>query len=482
MPSKRDWHFGLFLLNVYKTTDVLEETVMGRFVLMLSAAAAAIVPGVALADWHKGYVVGVYESPGWMNGEKDTNCPEGSQPDPKWAELLKTPWRSEEDVLKMTANGGIGFGTPLSNRGPKPNQNIHRDPTLVPPENAVIWPIVGNTGYGFDLDGDTSTGFVSPDGKEKGLDSNAHRAVGCNLYFRRGGSPYDLGEMRGGAYTIVFQLSGTGDDPRNDPNVRVGIYLSKEQIAKDANGELARDYSYRIDPDKRFMTVYDAVSKDGVVKPKAPLPVLKIREFSTRQNFPQDLVLEKPQIDMTMRQDGTLYTRIGGYRDWRYLYAGYGASTNPGEVSSKVQTPALWYQWMKYADWKPAGQQGPNTHISSFYHMNAWPAFLITPDSNELVKRAEWFEGTSKVAQESAQSLATRMRSGVGGDPSFRLEGGAAAWPNAYDPSKPQPPAETNGWAAMIQNPTGGLPVFYGQAKATSAAQAATPPGPQAAR
>ena len=209
---------------------------------LAGAIALAALPASAFAAWSQGYVVDYYLAPGWADGAKDANCPEGDLPRADWAKLLHTPWRSEEDVLKMTANGGIGFGTPLSNRGPKPGQNVHRDPTLVRDPQVPF--VTGNIGYGFDLDNNPSTGFVSPDGKSRGLDNQTYRAVGCHDFFRGGGRHstkqreaelYDLNGMRGGDYTIIIHLSGEGSDPRNDANVRVGFYLSKEQIAKDAN-------------------------------------------------------------------------------------------------------------------------------------------------------------------------------------------------------------------------------------------------------
>jgi len=460
-------------------------------------AAAACLPAVASAAWFQGYVVDYYVQPGWSNGLKDTNCPDGDLPQSNWAEVLKTPWRSEEDVLKLTANGGVGFGTPLGNRGPLPGQNVYKDPTLVA-DPKMPW-VVGNTGYGLDLDNNPNTGFTSPDGKEKGLDNQAYRSTGCHLYFRGGGrysekprglEQYDTGEMRSGAYTVVILLSGEGDDRRNDPNMRVGFYLSKDAIAKDANGGVAKDYSYRIDPDARFMTVFDAKSSNGVVTPRAPLAQFKIRDFQTKQNFNQDVTFEKPQVRIIMKPDGAITADLGGYRDWRYMYMGYGAGSNAAEVSRSLLTTTLWHSWQNAADWKPPGVEGPNTHISVFYTMDAVPAFVITPEGGEVVRKAEVFTGKSKVAEESPQSLATRMRSGVGGDASFRLEGGAAVWPLPPSAAKPMPPGDPLGWAKLIQNQAGGLAVLAGKAPLDpTQAQATTPatgfvatnaPGPQA--
>lgn len=462
---------------------------MRTVVAVVASLAAMLSPAAANAAWFKGFVVDYYTMPGWWGGATDVNCPNGDLPPPDYAALLKTPWRSEEEVHKMTSNGALGFETPLHNRGPKPGQNVHRDPTLVPDPMMPI--VVGHTGYGFDLDGDPSTGFVSPDGKARGLDNQAYRAVGCHEAFRgggrhsgrvRGGEAYDTGEMRGGAYTILILLSGEGADPANDPKMRVGFYLSKEQIAKDASGEVARDYSYRIDPDPRFTTVFDAVSVGGVVRPAGALERMHIRHVGTRANFPPDLTLERPQVRLTMNAKGLLQAEIGGYRDWRYMYMGFGSGGSPNEIAGRLDTPALWYNWKKLADWKAPGTTGPNTHISSFYTMDAVPAFIITPDTNAVVKRAEIFSGASQVAMETLESLAGRMR-GAGADPSFRLEGGAAAWPNALDPNAPTAPRrDPVGWAKVLANPAGGMAVIEGKVPLEPAtALGAARPGPQAA-
>jgi len=454
-----------------------------RDLTLAALLAATAIPAAANAAWSQGYVVDYYLAPGWANGDKDTNCPDGDSPLANWIELLKTPWRSEEDVRKMSANGGLGFSTPLANRGPRPGMNVHRDPTLVPDPQMPF--VVGNTGYGFDLDNNPATGFTSPDGKEKGLDNQVYRAVGCHRAYRGGGRHsgrvrpaelYDTGEMRSGAYTVLILLSGEGADPRNDPNMRAGFYLSKEQIAKDAEGGVAKDFSYRIDPDARFMTVFDARSSNGVVTPRVALQQMKVREFNSRQQFPQDLTLEKPQVRLTMNRNGGLFAEIGGYRDWRYMYMGVAAGGNPAEIASNLPFPAVWYNWQKAADWKFPGTEGPNTHISSFYTMDAQPAFVITPDTNEVVRRAEVFTGKSKAADETPQSLATRTRSGTGGDPGFRLEGGAAVWPLPASEARPLPPADPVGWSKVILNPAGGLAVLAGKAPLDPTQAEATTP------
>ncbi len=449
------------------------------FLVVGSFLAAA--PALA-QSWSKGFVVDWYHTPGWQDGEKDANCPTGSSQTPDWSKVLAQPWRSKEQLESMTGPGKFGYGLPLGNRGPEPGQNVYRDPTIVPDPDYVL-SISGNTGYGFDLDGDKKTGFVSPDGRESGLDNNVYRAFGCHEALYRGGGrdtgheraaeTYDVTEMRGGVYTVIIHLSGEGADPRNDKNARVGIYLSREKIVLDANGEVSPNYSYRVDPDPRFMTVFDAVSSNGVFKPKRPLDVIRIRDYQSRAKYAPDVTYEKPQIDLTLDDEGRLHTRLGGYQDWRYMYESIGAGGATNEVSTGSLLPKYWYNLERFADWKPPGVDGPNTHISSFVIMDAVPAYLYPPEGEKVMTRAEWFKGESYAAREPMENFLGRMRN-IGGDPNFRLEGGAATWPH-----KPEPGVSVAfdglSWAERALDVRGGL-ATRGVVAPMKAASTQTPP------
>lgn len=443
---------------------------------MMLGLAAVCGPGHAFAAWSKGFVVDYYAAPGWKAGDKDSNCPNGDAPAPDWVKVMTTSWRTEEVARRLVTNAAVG-GVPLGNRGPRPNQNVYRDPTLV--ADPMTPTVVGNTGYGFDLDGNSQTGFVSPDGKERGLDNQAYRAVGCMNQFRGGSRAepradvdYEMAEMRAGVFTVVIVLSGEGNDPMNDPSVRVGMYLSKDKLGIDSNGAVSADDSYRIDPDPRFTTVFDAKSVGGVITPRAPLERVRLREPGARGGFGQDLVLEKPQARLTLKADGTLFAEIGGYRNWRAMYEGMAAAGAAAEQPAGVLYSALWYNWQKLADWKPAGVAGPNTHISVFYTMDAVPAFVITPDSHQVVTRADLFSGVSQAASRTPEETARIMRL-VGADPGFRLTGGARSWPNPPDPNESLP-NDPLYWAKAIQDPRGS---YY----ATGLASPAEPPPATAA-
>jgi hypothetical protein len=432
-----------------------------RILLALMAMAAMTAPAPAFAAWSKGFVVDYFTQPGWKAAEKDTNCPDGDLPMLDLVSVMRTSWRTEEEAKRLVSGAAIG-AVRLSDRGPRPGMNVHRDPTLVADPMTPM--VVGNTGYGFDLDRNPATGFVSPDGRSRGLDNQHYRALGCLEHYRGGGrnsaeprpnEEYEMAEMRAGAFTVVIMLSGDGNDPMNDANVRVGFYISKEKLVTDARLAVAPDNSYRIDPDPRFTTVFEARSTGGVITPKAELGTFRMREPGARSGYGQDLILEMAQARLTLKADGNLSAELGGYRNWRYMYMGLAAAGNAGEHTSGYQFPTLWYNWQKAADWKPAGVEGPNTHISVFYTLDAVPAFLITPDTHQVVTRAEVFTGVSQAASRPAQDLARVMQS-IGTDTAFRLTGGAASWPRPADPNQPAPPNDQLYWAKAIQDPRGG--------------------------
>ena len=99
--------------------------------------------------------------------------------------------------------------------------------------------------------------------------------------------------------------------------------------------------------------------------------------------------------------------------------------------------------------------------------MDAIPAFVITPDTHQVVTRAEVFTGVSAAASRTPEEAARIMRI-VGADAGFRLTGGARSWPNPPDPNESLP-NDPLYWAKAIQDPRGS---YY----ATGLASPAEPP------
>ncbi len=447
---------------------------------LLSTVAALAAAPEAMAKWHQGYVVeyyalqSVWAVPEGVDSTKDAQCPNGYNI-PDWKKNFKTSWRSDAEVSQVLDRpGGFSFGTPLGNRGPGPGMNVYRDPMLIP--DPGIFEVQTKVGLGLDLDGDKTNGFTSPDGKRTGIDNQVYKAMGCLIEYRgpahkpgqflpADASYYPNDEMRQGVFTMLIMLSGEGDDPRNDPNMKVGFYIAKEQLAKLHNNEIAPDYSYRVDPDPRFMTVVDAKSSNGQITMKAPVDYINIRDAHTRPYFVPELTLYKPQIEMNIRPDGVLSATVAGYRNWKQLYWGWAAGGSTTETARQIDLVGLWYGLERNADGMPEATTGRNTAISAAYQIYAVPAFLVSPETNKVVTEAALLSGTPKEAgpEREPLPLAQRIR-GLGGNPNFYLDGAAAAWPN-----KPLP-----GLTQVANQPA--VPAFM----ETPPTQAENPPQPRA--
>ena len=94
-----------------------------------------------------------------------------------------------------------------------------------------------------------------PDG-EQGIDNNFYKTLGCWKTYRgpprlSSGALQFNDSMRNGAWTTVIVVAGKGNDPMNDKHVDVGFYLSDDKMVKDGNGAIARDYTFRIQPQVR---------------------------------------------------------------------------------------------------------------------------------------------------------------------------------------------------------------------------------------
>lgn len=388
--------------------------------LLASAAGAtlmALAASPAAAAWSRSYVVEWYEPALYFGSDNEstsspgTDCPDGVNPLPDWISLLKAggmdPALADKYADPEFRNSGNSLYAVIPNRGPD-GVNIYRHPDAIPDPGLVT--VSGHIAYGFDLDGDPNTGFDSPDGKTHGVDNAFYKATGCVLIFRgppRKGlfSTYSNDGMHDGVYTMMFVLSGPGDDPMNEPEARMGVYISRDRVVKDANGQVTADYSYRINPDPKFQSLLDVRVHDGVVETTAPQRIT-MRDFWTPGFFPKELVLEKAQLRFAMNPDGSLSGLVGGYRDWREHFRGVSGngSDRSGAIHENLgqfQLPGWWYALKRNADGLPDPVTGENRGISTTYSINAAPAFVVTPDASEQVTVARLFE-TEPQAQAEA--------------------------------------------------------------------------------
>src|SRR5690348_1772415 len=160
--------------------------------LMAAALAAVACPATA-APWVRGFVVDNYE-PAFRYGgrsgteEPGSDCPKGTIPILDYKTVLKTSWRTEAEIDKLTlpvSAGGEGekvIGPAMQHRGFRKDIDTYINPFTAP--DAGMQQVTGRIAEGFNLDGKANTGgFTSPSG-ERGIDNGFYRAWGCIMSYR----------------------------------------------------------------------------------------------------------------------------------------------------------------------------------------------------------------------------------------------------------------------------------------------------------
>ena len=366
---------------------------------LAAALALTLAATPALAAWTRTYVV-EWNEPAMYYGAKTgvtapgTDCPNGTNPEVDWIKVLVDAGYTPEEAkwLRNPANptrSPVHGQNQMAFRG-KDRANVYVNPTSTPDPGLVG--VSGTIAEGVNLDGDTRTGFTSPDG-EPGIDNVFYETLGCWKTYR---GPHRLSSgalqfndsMRNGAWTTVIVVSGRGSDPMNDKHVKVGFYVSDDKMVKDGKGEIARDYTFRIKPHGRYEALFPARTVNGrIVSTEASDVMLRDPSYA------RDLELLRARIDLRMKDDGTLSGYVGGYRPWETVYTGWVNARGPViESLTWVQLPAVYYALRRNADFSPKGAKGEKTHISFALRVDALPAYVVTPDASHQVSAIESYK------------------------------------------------------------------------------------------
>jgi hypothetical protein len=398
---------------------------------MMMATALA---GPALAAWTKTYVV-EWNEPAMYYGAKSgvidpgTDCPKGTNPEIDWIKVLMDAGYTREEAqwLRNPANptrSPIHGQNQMAFRG-KDRANIYTNPTSTPDPGLVG--VSGAIAEGLNLDGDEKTGFTSPTG-EKGIDNNFYKALGCWKTYRgpprlSSGALTFNDSMRNGSWTTVIVVSGKGADPMNDRNVKVGFYVSDDKMVKDGNGNIARDYSFRIKPHAKYEGIVLARTVKGRIISTRPADIML-----RNPGYDRDLELQRARIDLTIQPDGGLTGYVGGYRPWEAIYRGWVNARGPViEALTWVQLPAVYYALKRNADYSPEGSKGEKTHISYALRVSAIPAYVLTPDATRVASKVESYKGIAPQEPERVTGLFALVVDGIVPDRNAKVQAG----PNA---------------------------------------------------
>jgi hypothetical protein len=361
--------------------------------LIAVAVGSIAISGPALAGWTKTYVI-EWNEPAMYYGAKTgvidpgTDCPNGTNPEIDWIKVLMEAGYTREEA-QWLRNPANPTRSPVHGQNQMAFRGKDRANVYVHPETAPDTGLVGVTGViaeGVDLDGNKKNGFTSPSG-EKGIDNNFYKTLGCWKTYRgprrlSSGALQFNDSMRNGGWTTVIVVSGKGNDPMNDKDVKVGFYLSGDKMVKDGNGEIARDYTFRIKPHAKYEAIFPARTVKGRIVSTAPADVAMRDPAYTR-----DLELLRARVDLEMKADGSLTGYVGGYRPWKPVYEGWVNARGPViEALTWVRLPDVYYALKRNADYSPDGPKGEKTHISYALRVDAIPAYVAIPDGEKVAE------------------------------------------------------------------------------------------------
>ena len=393
---------------------------------VLVAAAMALAMPASAAPWVRGYVVSQYEYAFYYGGkagftrpgeiEPGSDCPHGSTRHFSSAtyirEALKQqPWRSQEEVENITNPPGVDtvkqylltrffvWNRAVAYRGFRKGIETYVNPFAAPDPGEPE--VTGKIAEGFDLDDNPNTGgFTGPDGR-KGIDNALYRAWGCDAPWRGGNATLDLranDKMQEGLYTMVIRISGN-QDPMNDDDATVEIGYSPDHIMKDASSAVATDYSYRIAKREQY-TKLKARIENGVVETEqvAELHSPRIAWFPDQTG---DADFHQGRLHLVIDPEGNAGGLIGGYRDWRDLYAENTFAQDGGQqgIREHEDAIALYYAVRRNADGMRDPKTGRNMGISCAYRIKAVPAFVVDPSTPVGITAIAGNEHTTKAFQ-----------------------------------------------------------------------------------
>jgi len=373
-----------------------------------AALSAAAAQPVSAAPWVRGFVVGAYEYAFRYGGRPDftrtgeiepgVDCPHGStiffsNDAQTKTTLSRQKWRSQQEIDWVTRPPGLDqirlqalarrriWNRAIAYRGYQRGIETYVNPWAA--DDPGQPQVTSRIGDGFNLDGKVGPNdFVSPDG-EKGIDNALYRAWGCDAPWRgNGNATLDMranDKMQEGLYTMVIRISGN-QDPMNDSDATVEIGYSPDKIVKDARAGIAMDYSYRILQSAQY-TKLKATIRNGVVESEQVehLHTPRIAWFYDQTG---DTNFSKGRIKLNIARDGSSGTGlIGGYRNWRDLYAENTFAQDGGQqgIREHEDHVSLYYALRRNADGMYNEKTGKNDGISSVYRIKMASAYVVDP-------------------------------------------------------------------------------------------------------
>lgn len=349
-------------------------------------------PGTVLAAT-RSYVVSHFFPANYYG---DDTCPQGLNPlaDVFFKRDLKLLGVPDAEVKAMfdkdynvqNSLPVTNWVTVVSTRG-NGHDSVYAHPTTVP--DSHLKPALGRYGYGFNLDGrgaDSPDGYEDPETHEKGVNNQLFRAMGCIQAYKGNPPPqpplepeYRWGYAR--PLMGAWLVSVSGADLDHDGDVTVTLQSSIDPITtQDANAQILRDMTYRVEPHPVSFNVLRGRLRGGVVTTE-PAPIVMRCDSYIQPRFD----FHQARLRLRFRPDGGIEAVLGGYQPWAMIYWSHAKIGYIDERGFGVDSPALFYALRRYADAEPDQKTGRNTAISAAYMLEGVPAF-IAPVAGKQVR------------------------------------------------------------------------------------------------
>ncbi len=240
---------------------------------------------------------------------------------------------------------------------------------------------------GFDIDGLSSTKLAPAPGEcahddfsgpagETGFDNQLWRAIGCI----RGFQPNDAvdgvveGAVRDGSMTILVEVRGV-DDPRNDDDVEVQLFSSRDAPPIGADGSVLPYGTLSVDPDPRF---HSTVGRGRIVDGVVTAGPMDIRLRLNIQIVVGELTFRDAFVRLVLAEDGTAQGGIHGFAPIDDVYEIFGrqAGTIGGKEALGYSCSGLHAALVSQADGHFDPATGTCTSLSASYRLFGIPAFV----------------------------------------------------------------------------------------------------------
>ncbi|MFM8409660.1 MAG: hypothetical protein ACKOCT_05220 [Alphaproteobacteria bacterium] len=233
---------------------------------------------------------------------------------------------------------------------------------------------------GFDLDVGGTAGcahaeFSGPDGSA-GIDDQLWRAIGCIRGFQEGdivGGVVDTA-VRDGSMTILVDVRGV-DDPRNDDDVTVQVFASREAPPAGGDGSVLPWGTLAIDPDPRF---HGSQGRGRIVDGVLEAGPMDVRVRLNIQIVEGELSFQGARLRLAIAPDGSAAGGLHGYAPVDEIYDVFGRQA--GTIGGKEAIGYLCSGLRRLLDDQADGDRDPAggtcRSISSSWRLGAVPAFV----------------------------------------------------------------------------------------------------------